>query len=332
MIKKKRIVMFLVCISAMLMTVTTYANAGKKIIKLAHTHQGDFASEIHTAAWIFQKWVNENSNTLEVKIYPNNALGQERDVYEGMQLGSGATCTISGTAILNNFNKKVGVLDLPFLWKGYGHVHKVLDGPVGDSLAAGLEKSGFKVIAWMDSWGYRNVVTSKVQVTKPRQLKGLKLRTIPTPIYVAALNAMGANATPMSFGEVYTAMQTGVLDGFEHGASVVKANKFYEVAKYIALTKHLFGPLAFVYSDKEWRKLTQKEKQVVMQAASFARDVQRGLAPIREAEAFAFLEEKGMKVSEIDKTKFRKEAASVQKDLAKKMGASDLLKKIQNTD
>jgi len=327
----KHIALSTLCLAGLLLAFTPFAAAEKKTIKLAHTHQGDFASEIHTAAWIFQKWVNENSDTLEVKLYPNNALGQERDVYEGMQLGSGATCSISGTAILNNFNKQIGVLDLPFLWRGYDHVHTVLDGSVGEELAAGLQKSGFRVIAWMDSWGYRNVVTSDVEVTKPEDIQGLKLRTIPTPIYVAALNAMGANATPMAFGEVYTAMQTGVLDGFEHGASVVKANKFYEVADYIALTRHLFGPLAFVYSEKEWQKLSDKEQKVVMDAATFARDVQRGLAPIREAEAFSFLEEKGMRINDIDTTSFREKAASVQEELAAEMGATELLKTIKET-
>ncbi len=305
--------------------------AAKKVIKLSHSHQADFASEIHTAAWIFQKWVHDNSDTLEVKIYAANALGEEREVYEGIQLGSGATCVISGTAILNNFNQKVGVLDLPFLWKGYDHVHRVLDGKAGEILAKELEAAGFKVVAWMDSWGYRNVVTSRKEVKAPEALKGLKIRTIQTPIYVAALNAMGANATPMAFGEVYTSMQTGVLDGFEHGAAVVKAQKFYEVSKYIALTRHLFGPLVFAYSEKEWGKLTDKEKQVVLEAAKMARDVQRGLAPIREAEAFEFLKGKGMVINDIDTSTFGKNAVGIQDKIAKERGATELLGVIRAT-
>jgi len=305
------------------------AAAEKKDIKISHTHQADFASEIHTAAWIFKNYVNEHSDTLNVKIYAANALGEERDVYEGIQLGAGASGIISGTAILNNFNKKIGVLDLPFLWQGYDHVHQVLDGEVGDTLAAELENAGFKVLAWMDSWGYRNVVTSKKEVTQPEDLKGLKIRTIPTPIYVEAINAMGANATPMPFGEVYTAMQTGVLDGFEHGASIVKANKFYEVAKYIALTRHLFGPLVFVFSQKEWSNLTPEEQQVIMDGAQMARDVQRGLAPIREQEALDFLKDKGMEINNIDTEPFQKKAAGIQDKIAKELGATDLLEKIR---
>ena len=130
---------------------TSSALAAKKIIKLSHSHQADFASEIHTAAWIFQKWIEDNSDTLEVKIYAANALGEERAVYEGIQLGSGATAVISGTAILNNFSKKTAVLDLPFMWKSYDHAHHVLDGKVGEILAKELDQSGFHVLAWMDS-------------------------------------------------------------------------------------------------------------------------------------------------------------------------------------
>lgn len=303
--------------------------ADKRVIKLSHSHQAGMSSEIHTAATIFRDYVNENSATLEVKIYAANILGEEREVYEGMQLGAGATCVISGTAILNLFNQRIGILDLPFLWKGYDHVHKVLDGEVGDILAEELEKSGFKVLAWMDSWGYRNVVTSKVEVKKPEDLKGLKIRTIQTPIYVAALNAMGANATPMAFGEVYTAMQTGVLDGFEHGSAVIKTQKFYEVSKYIALTRHLFGPLVFAYSLPEWNKLSNAEREIILEGAKIARVKQRELGPVKEKEAFDFLKSKGMIINEIDTTQFAENALEIQNEIAKERGAMDLLEKIR---
>lgn len=298
-------------------------------IRVAHTHQGDFSSEIHTAAWIFANYVNGNSETLDVSVYPNNALGEEREVYEGMQLGAGATCTISGTAILNNFTGRVGILDLPFIWQGYDHVHAVLDGPVGDALAEELGAQGFEVLAWMDSWGYRNVVTTEVQVAEPSDLEGLKLRTIPTPIYVAAINAMGANATPMNFGEVYTALETGVLDGFEHGAAVVVANRFYEVANHVALTRHLFGPLVMSCSSTVWETLSPEEQALMREAAVFARDVQRSLAPLREREAFDYLRDQGMTITEVDTGVFVENARSVQDELAAEMGAGDLLEQIR---
>ncbi len=303
----------------------------KKQIKLSHSSQASSDSELHQAATVFEQEIAKTAPTLEVKIYAANALGQERDVYEAMQLGSGATCAISGTAILTNFNKRLGVLDLPFMWRDYGHVHKVLDGPVGATLAKELEGNGFVVVAWMDSWGYRNVITAKKPIAKPEDIKGLKIRTIPTPIYVAALNAMGANATPMAFGEVYNAMQTGVLDGFEHSAAMTYANKFYEVAKYGALTRHLFGPIAFACSAKEWQKFTADEQKAILAAAAKARDNNRELAPVKEKEAFDALKAKGMTFSEIDTTGFRQAAVKVQDDLAKERGATDLLGTIRTT-
>ncbi len=301
----------------------------KRVIKLSHSHQADFSSEIHTAAWLFENWVEDNSESLEVKIYASGSLGSEREVYEGIQLGGGASCIISGTAILNNFNPRISVLDLPFLWKDYDHVHKVLDCRVGSILTEELKEQGFIVLAWMDSWGWRNIVVADKNVEKADDLKGLKIRTIQTPIYVEALNAMGVNATPMSFGEVYPSMQTGVLDGFEHTASVVKANKFYEVADQITRTEHLFGPLVFAFSKAEWQELGDKEKKVIKEAAEFARNMQRDLAPIRDKQAFEFLKEKGVVINDIDTNIFKKEAVKIQDRLANENKASDLLEMIR---
>ena len=301
----------------------------KKTLKLSHCHQPDFSSELHMAAWVFKNWVNDHSATLEVKIYESNALGQERDVYEGMQLGGGASCIVGGTAILDNFVKKIGVLALPFLWQDYEHVHTVMDGEVGDILTREMDEKGFIVLAWLDSWGYRNVVTSDKEIKTPEDLAGLKIRTIQTPTYIEALNAMGANATPMAFGEIYTSLQTGVLDGFEHSASIIEASKFYEVSKYIAITKHLFGPVAFSFSKAEWVNLTDEEKDVVRTAAEMARDVERSLASLREEKSFEFLKEKGMILHEIDTTGFRENAKHVQDTLAEELGAAELLEMIR---
>jgi tripartite ATP-independent periplasmic transporter solute receptor, DctP family len=303
----------------------------KKLIKFSHSHLADEeASEIHYAAVVFADYVNKNSPTLDVKIYASNALGSEREVFEAMQLGGGATCVISGTAILNNFDKAIGVLDLPFVWESFEHAHRVLDGKVGETLTAGLEKRGFKTLAWLDSWGFRSVVSNK-EMKKPEDLKGLKIRTIETPIYIATMRIMGIDATPMSFGEVYTALQTGVIDGYEHGTSTTVAQKFYEVTKYVAETKHLFGPLIFVYSMQEWNKLTPEEQKVVSDGAALARDKQRGLSQVKDDAAKAFLIEKGMVFHPIDTTEFRKQAIGVQDKLAAERGATDLLKMLRDT-
>ncbi len=317
-------------ISAALLTSAPVVQAqAKKELKIAHSAQGDVSSEHHIVAWIFKNYLAENSDTLSARIYPTSSLGDERAVFEAMQLGAGASCSIAGTAILNNFSKRVGVIDLPFIWKGYDHMNRALDGKVGTAIAADLEKAGFKVLAWTTNWGSRNVVTAKKAINGPDDLKGLKIRTIQSPVYVETINSMGANATPMSFGEVYTAMQTGVLDGFEHGSAVVVSNKFYEVAKNVAITNHFLGPAVFVCSMNEWNQLSEDQKQVAMDAARLAADINRSLAPIREQQAFDFLRDKGMTITKVDTAGFQEKATTLQDKIAADIGATDLLAEIR---
>src|SRR5437899_8609807 len=135
----------------------------KKVIRVNHAGADDIVGTEHQMyAWIFANYVNAKSPTLEVKLFPNSGLGQSRQVIEAMQLGSGASVHIGGMAEFANFcQAKCGVIGLPFIFRGYDHVQRVLDGPVGAALSAELDKVGFKAISYLYSWGYRNVVTSK---------------------------------------------------------------------------------------------------------------------------------------------------------------------------
>jgi len=301
---------------------------GKKVIRLSHSHPANYASELHLTAWVFKHYVESQSENIEVKIYPVNALGQEREVYEGMQLGSGANCIISGTAILNNFIPAFSVLDLPYLWKNYDHVHLALDGEAGELLEQSAEQYGFKVLAWLDSWGYRQIVLGK-EISSIEDLSGLKIRTIQSDTYIESINAMGMNATPMAFGEVYSAMQTGILDGFEHNATVIRANKFYEVSKQVVLSRHLFGTVVFIYSQKDWNKFTPDEQRLIQEAAAMARDIQRSLAPLREKEALSFLEDHGMAIKAINTADLEIKTFNLQNELAKKNNCLHVLEIIR---
>jgi tripartite ATP-independent transporter DctP family solute receptor len=246
-----------------------------------------------------------------------------------MQLGSGAACTVTGTAILNNFDHRIGVLDLPYLWKDYDHVHRVMDGEVGRDLAAGLEKQGLVLLAWIDGWGFRNMITTQKAVQRPEDLKGLKIRTIPTPVYLAALRMMGTNPTPMAYGEIYTGLQTGVIDGFEQAPAIVVAERFYEVAKHTTLTRHLYPVLVICYSKAQWERFSAEDQAKLRQAAAIARDKGRELAPVREGEALATLRERGMALHDIDTRSWVEAAVKLQDQLAAERGATDLLEKIR---
>ena len=301
----------------------------KKLVRIHTAGPADLGVDNTMLAHQFMTYVNANSDSVEVKVFPASQLGQSREVIEAMRLGGGASGTTGGPAEYASFVKRIGVLGLPFMWKSYDHATAVLDGPVGKELEADMEKAGFKVLSWAVSWGYRNVVTAKKEVRNAADLKGLKIRTIPTKVFVSAINAMGANATPMNFGEIYTSLQSGVLDGYEHTAATTLSFKFNEVACCIAMTRHLMDPTVLVFSLAEWKKFSPAEQAVLSKGAQAAAQIVRKLAPEREAESLAAVKKLGMKVNEIDVGPLQKAAAAAQDELAKEFGAEALLAQIR---
>src|SRR6266853_633296 len=293
------------------------AQPAKKILRIHTAGPNDTNVDNTKLAVEFAERANKAASTLDVRVFPASQLGQTREVIEAIHLSSGAAGTTGGPAEYASFVRLLGVLGLPFEWKSYEHALRVLDGPVGKELDQDMEKAGFKTLSWAVSWGFRNVITAKKEVKTAADLKGLKIRTIPTKVFVAAINSMGANATPMNFGEIYTSLQSGVLDGFEHTAATVISFKMNEVACCIALTKHLMDPTFLVFSLAEWKKLSASEQAALQKAATDAAKVVREMAPQREAEALAQVRKLGMKVNEIDTAPLVKAALTAQDELAK---------------
>jgi len=307
------------------------AQPAKKVLRIHTAGPNDTNVDNTKLAVEFADYANKSASTLDVRVFPASQLGQTREVIEAMRLGSGAAGTTGGPAEYASFVKRLGVLGLPFEWRSYEHALAVLDGPVGRELDQDMERAGFKVLSWAVSWGFRNVVTARKEVKQPADLKGLKIRTIPTKVFVAAINSMGANATPMNFGEIYTSLQSGVLDGFEHTAATVISFKMNEVACCIALTRHLMDPTFLVFSLAEWQKLSPAEQAALQKAATDAARVVRQMAPQREGEALAQVRKLGMKVNEIDTAPLARAAIVAQDELAKEFGAEKLLEQIRST-
>lgn len=320
--------LFAVCVTLFAAT----AEAQTKPLLRIHTAGPNDTNVDNTKLAVeFQDRANAAQNTVEVKVFPASQLGQTREVIEAMRLGSGAAGTTGGPAEYASFVRRLGVLGLPFLWKSYEHALAVLDGPVGKELDQDMEKAGFKTLSWAVSWGYRNVITSKKEVKQAADLKGLKIRTIPTKVFVAAINSMGANATPMNFGEIYTSLQSGVLDGYEHTAATTISFKMHEVACCMALTKHLMDPTFLVFSLAEWKKLSPAVQAALQKAANEAAKVVREMAPQREGQALAEVKRLGMKVNEIDTAPLVRASLKAQDELAKEFGAEKLLEQIRKT-
>jgi tripartite ATP-independent transporter DctP family solute receptor len=258
---------------------------------------------------------------VEVRVFPSGTLGQEREVVQQLQEGL-VDFMVSGTAIWGSVAPKLQVLDFPFLWRDWGHVHGVVDGRVGQEAADYLEAAvRVRPLAWGDSFGFRQVITRSRDVREPRQLAGLKLRTIQSPIYVKAVELMGASPTPMAFGEVYTSLQTGVIDGYEHDASTTLQQRFFEVARFMARTRHIAGVLGIFASSVGLARLPPDVRARLEGAALEAAARQRSMGAREDRAAADRLAEQGMTIRDIDCGAFQGPAEALWHTQAREMDA-----------
>ena len=252
-----------------------------------------------------------------IKVYGGGRLGKgERELLEGMQLGT-IDMAVTATGPVSNFSEDMGVVDLPFLFTSNEQVDKVLDGPIGRSLLDGIEKANLKGLAFFEN-GFRNFTNSKRSLLKPEDFKGLKFRTMENPVHLASVRQLGAQAVPMSWGEVYTSLQTGVIDGQENPVAIVFAFKLSEVQKYLSLTGHFYSPAPLSMSLRKFKALKAEHQQALLDAALKAAAYERKLIRDNEAEQLAALKEQGMVVSEVDKAVFVESMAPVYEQFGKK--------------
>jgi TRAP-type transport system periplasmic protein len=266
---------------------------------------------------------------VKIRLFPSGTLGQEREVVQQLQEGL-VDFMVSGTAIWGSVAPRLQVFDFPFLWRDWAHVHAVLDGAVGREAAEYLARTvRMRPLAWGDSFGFRQVITRSRDITEAGQLAGLKLRTIQSPIYVKAVELMGASPTPMAFGEVYTSMQTGVIDGYEHDASTTVQQRFYEVAHYMARTRHIAGVLGLYASTTSLARLPVDVRAALEHAAIEAAVAQRAVGPAEDAAAMGKLSSLGMTVRDIDNRAFQQRAERLWETEAHVLDAASWLRAIR---
>ena len=277
----------------------------------------------------FKEFVEKGSNgRLTVQIFPAGQLGNEREIIEGVKLGT-IEVGLVASAPLAGFSNAFLLFDLPFLFNDAPHARRVMDGPIGERVAKTLEPHGIQILAYNES-GFRMMFNSKRAVTTPDDLKGLKFRVMENPVYVSLFKALGSSAVPIPFGEVYGSLQTGVVDGAEIPVNVIYANKFYEQAKFMALTRHTYTPTPFIANMKFVQSLPPADQQIVTQAAKDAAAAQRALIDRRTAEFIELLKKEGVKVTDVDTAAFRTKAAPVHKEFEAKIG-KDLLDAVLKT-
>jgi|GEM_PF-168532 tripartite ATP-independent transporter DctP family solute receptor len=288
-------------------TGSTAAVGGKTVtLRVSSSQPGGAAKNAHTAMFNKLKELTEAKTEGRVKLqyFPDSQLGEEAQVAKQMSLGTVDMAIIS-PSVFSTTVPELGMLDLGYLFDDYDQVAAALDGQAGSSIRQ-LFTDGTKseILAFGYNFGFRSVCTIK-PIFKPADLHGVSLRVLPAPGFVATLTAMGATPVPLPSGEIYTALQTGVIEGLEHDPVSILQIKAYEKAKQYALTKHIFNLLNPVISQASLRKLSAADQQALRAAATEAATAQRQQAAAAEQAALSELRSKGVTIHEVDRQPFR---------------------------
>lgn len=277
----------------------------------------------------FKDAVERGSNgRYTVQIFPAGQLGSEREIIEGVKLGT-IEVGLVASAPLAGFSDTFLLFDLPFLFNDAAHARRVLDGPIGERVAKTLEPLGIKVLAFNES-GFRMMFNSKRDVRTPDDLKGLKFRVMENPVYMSLFKSLGSTAVPIPFGELYSSLQTGVVDGGEIPVNVIYTNKFHEPAKHMSLTRHAYTPTPFIANIRFLQGLPAADQALLIKSAREASAAQRALIDQRTNEFIELLKKDGVRVTEVDTAAFRAKVAPVYKEFESRIG-KDLIEEIQKT-
>lgn len=326
---KKLIISSLIAVGALALTCPAVAQDAIKL-KLGHVAPTD--EPYHQAAEKFAELVNKNTGgAVQIQIFPNSLLGGQRELLEGLQLGS-VDITLTTAAVLSSFLPRTQVLELPFMFRDAQHVYKVVDGPLAKEIYAGDEQKKMKVI---DTWenGFRNITNNVRPIEKPEDLKGVKIRVMENKMYIEMFKALGANPTPMARGELFTGLQTKVIDGQENPLGQIYTSRFYEVQKYATLSGHTYSPEVVVFSLATWKKIPAKFQEEILKASAEARKFNRDLSAKMDKEYVGKLKEKGMTVTALSAQQivpFQEKMMPVWDMFADKIG-KDLIQKIKDT-
>ncbi len=276
-----------------------------------------------------KKLETSTNGRISIQMFPSMQLGGEKEMIEQAQVGALQIARISVGAmgpVVDDLN----VFNMPFIFRDEAHMRKVIDGPIGQDLldrVSNAPTSRLIVLGWMDA-GTRNVYCDR-PITKPADLKGMKIRTMGNPIFVETMNAMGGNGVAMGFNELYQAMQTGVVDGAENNEPTVLAQNHYQVKKVYSLTGHLIIPEIFVFSKRTWETLSKDDQAMLRKVSREAQMEQRQLwdAMVRDAETK--LKGFGVQFVKADKEAFYKATQPIRDKYGAKYAA--LLQRIRET-
>ncbi len=279
-----------------------------KHLKLAHGL--DTKTSVHKAMVFMAKRLNELSDgKLQLDIYPSGQLGGEQQCVELLQIGSLAMTKVS-SAVMEGFNENFKVFGLPYVFMNKEHSYNVLDGSIGQELLLSSEKFNIRGMCFYDA-GSRSFYTIDKPINTPEDLKGMKIRVMKSPTAVSMMKEFGASPTPISWGELYTALQSGVVDGAENNPPSFYLSHHYEVCKFYTLNEHTAVPDVVIMSKPIWDKLSKKEQGWLSQAIKESVVVQRKLWAESVAESLAEVEKAGVTIIRPDKNLFAEKVSGI---------------------
>lgn len=302
--------------------------AQKKTIKLAHGL--DVNHSVHKAMVKMGEDLERLSGgRMALKIYPSQQLGTERECLELLQIGSLDMTKVS-VGVLENFAPKMKVLGIPFLFRDRQHSFNVLDGPIGRRLLEDGEAYWLKGMAYYDA-GSRSFYTKQTPIEKPEDLSGLKIRVMESATAVEMVTSLGGSPTPISWGELYTSLQQGVVDGAENNPPSFYLSRHYEVCKYYSLDEHTVLPDVLLVSTQLWEQLSEAEQGWLQQAADKSVPYQRQLWKESEEEALAAVQEAGVTILHPDKSRFAEKVEALYETYKEDPEIYELIRQIQAT-
>ncbi len=319
-------------VAAILMAVTfnsCQSEKKHKVLKLAHGL--DPSHPVHKAMVFMSERVKENSNgKMELEIYPSGQLGSEQQCVELLQIGSLAITKVSA-AVMESFTENFQVLGLPYIFRSKQHSFNVLDGNVGKELLTSTEKFNIRGLCFYDA-GSRSFYSINKPVHTPNDLKGLKVRVMKSQTAMDLVQAMGGSPTPISWGELYTALQSGVVDGAENNPPSFYTSHHYEVCKFYSLNEHTMVPDVLIISTVIWNKLTEQEKEWLQKSADESVIVERKLWAESEIESLEKVKEAGVTIIYPDKKPFAEKVQPMLESYRDKPDLYRLITEIRNVE
>ena len=300
-----------------------------RVIRLGHGLSTSHS--VHQGMVYFGEQLEEISGgKFQVQIYPSQQLGTERQCLELLQIGSLDMTKVSA-GVLENFSPSIKVFGIPYIFKDKAHTFRVLDGPIGDELLNGTEKYWLKGLGYYDS-GSRSFYTINKPVEKPNDLEGLKIRVMESQTAIDMVKSFGGSPTPISWGELYTALQQGVVDGAENNPPSFYLSRHYEVCKYYIIDEHTVLPDVVLMSTHIWNTLNEEEQNWIQTALDLSVIEQRRLWMESEQESLEAVKAAGVQVSYPDKSPFSEMSKSVAEEYGKDPLIKSFIDKIKNTD